>query len=248
MWSIYKVVKHLFFEQYKSKRIKKIESIFGRNWFAGKSILDVGTAHGDMGIHFLKRGSLVLFSDVREEHLQDVRNTLAPMSIVPDTIKLDTNHYYDLKRRFDLILHLGVLQNVPNWKQDLECAMSHTNNMILDCMVVPQEGYETHTSVSDDKFVNKPEFPYAGVHAEMPSFTQEAVEKHLTSIGCKYLRLDDEELNTDWALTRKGDNIMHGDLYTRIVYDWVYGQDYVVHGSDTIRYNLCFQRMWLVLK
>ena len=246
LWTIYKRVKHLFFEQYKNQRLKKIEGIFGRNWFVGKSVLDIATAHGDMGSHFLNLGADVLFTDVRESHLESVRDSLLPMNIEPDTLILDTNKPYNLQRQFDLVLHLGNLQHIPNWKQDLECAMNHTNYMILDSMVLPEKGIKDQQQ--NQQLDGN---PYSGVYSSIPIFTQESVEEHLTALGCKYLRFDDKELNTNWSFVKK-----HGKdkLGMRILYDWDYDNlGYLdnakeVYEQKGIRYNICHQRMWLVIK
>ena len=39
------------------------------------------------------------------------------------------------KKKFDLILHLGTLYHVENWRNDLKCALRHGDLMILETMV-----------------------------------------------------------------------------------------------------------------
>ena len=128
-------MKRIFYDEWKNKRVNKIENIFGRDWFCGKSVLELGAAHGDIGIHFLKLGADVLFADVRIEHLRNINQKLFELNHNTKTIVLNQNKRYDLERKFDLILNTGVLYHLENWKQDLECAMNHTNVMILESVV-----------------------------------------------------------------------------------------------------------------
>ena len=99
-------MKRVFYDEWKNKRVNKIENIFGRDWFCGKSVLELGAAHGDIGLHFLKLGADVLFADVRIEHLRTINQKLFELNHSPKTIVLDQNKRYDLDRKFDLILHL----------------------------------------------------------------------------------------------------------------------------------------------
>ena len=213
-------MKHLFYEEFKNKRVKKIENIFGRDWFCGKSILELGAAHGDVGLHFLKLGAEVIFTDIREEYLQSIKDKVKDLNYTAYTLQIDQNKRYDLGHKFDLVIHMAVLYYLENWKQDLECAMKHTDCMILD----------TH--------LNK----------EGIAFTQDDVEGHLKDLGCKFIRLDTSDLNTDWSWLTNGQMIKHK-------YDWTYESlEYQKPNSNFLnsqlppKYGVWFRRFWMVLK
>ena len=214
-------MKRVFYDEWKNKRVNKIENIFGRDWFCGKSVLELGAAHGDIGLHFLKLGADVLFADIRIEHLRTINQKLFELNHSPKTIVLDQNKRYDLDRKFDLILHTGVLNHLDDWRQDLECAINHTNLMILESMV--------------------------SVKNYVSNFSQEDVENHLSDLGCKFFRFDTSDLNTDWSWDS---DLLGVNLLTKHIYDWNYEQYemgyYKINHSK--KDNIHFRRMWLVLK
>ena len=79
-----------FFTEHKNNRVQKIISIYGSDWFKGKSILELGACHGDIGIEFIKLGAEVTFCDIREENLNEIINSLRqnrPSKAKPDCIK-----------------------------------------------------------------------------------------------------------------------------------------------------------------
>ena len=239
-------MKRVFYDEWKNKRVNKIENIFGRDWFCGKSVLELGAAHGDIGLHFLKLGADVLFADVRIEHLRTINQKLFELNHNTKTIVLNQNKRYDLERKFDLILNTGVLYHLENWKQDLECAMNHTNVMILESVVSMKKDKELKIYKSDMMRESMKE--YAGISDERFSdFSQEDVENHLSDLGCKFFRFDTSELNTDWSWDS---DLLGINLLTKHIYDWNYEQYemgyYKINHSK--KDNIHFRRMWLVLK
>ena len=239
-------MKRVFYDEWKNKRVNKIENIFGRDWFCGKSVLELGAAHGDIGIHFLTLGADVLFADVRIEHLRTINQKLFELNHNTKTIVLNQNKRYDLERKFDLILNTGVLYHLENWKQDLECAMNHTNVMILESVVSMKKDKELKIYKSDMMRESMKE--YAGISDERFSdFSQEDVENHLSDLGCKFFRFDTSELNTDWSWDS---DLLGINLLTKHIYDWNYEQYemgyYKINHSK--KDNIHFRRMWLVLK
>ena len=234
-------MKRVFYDEWKNKRVNKIENIFGRDWFCGKSILELGAAHGDIGLHFLKLGADVLFADIRIEHLRTINQKLFELNHNTKTIVLNQNKRYDLERKFDLILNTGVLYHLENWKQDLECAIEHTNTMILETTVGTTDDPPDTISI---EFINE----YAGVSDRTPRFNQEDVEKHLTDLGCKFFRFDTSDLNTDWSWDTDMGNGQNN--LVKHIYDWNYEKCKM--GYYKINYseldNIQYRRMWLVLK
>lgn len=229
-------MKQLSYEQWFKKRTERIIKIFGSDWFALKNILELGACHGDIGVELVKLGSNVLFSDARQENLNEIYSKLP---FKPKTLLLNQNFSYYLNKKFDLVLHLGLLYHIENWKNDLRCAMDHSNLMILETSVNPIRG-------SDDYFDGMSNYAYEGVNCLHPVFTQESVEQELTDIGCKFFRFDTSELDCDWAWLNSESMIRH-------VYSWNYDnyKNYLLEdyrGTNVGKHRVHFRRMWLVIK
>lgn len=215
-------MKHLFYEDWTKKRIDRIVSIFGVGWFSDKTVLELGAAHGDIGIELLKLGADVTFCDARHEHLASITKRLEEYNFTPKISWFDQNKSYDLGKKFDLVLHLGVLYHVANWKQDLECALNHTNTMILESAVYPS-----------DKDMKHP--VYGPYHCDNPSLTQEGIEDHLRSLGCKFIRFDIPELDSIGGWYNR-------DYKDNHIYSWQTSRGVTVGQTNHYR------RFWLVLK
>ena len=225
---------HVFYEQWCNSRVNKIVDVLGEDWFAGKHILELGACHGDIGIPLLKLGAEVLFSDVRKENLQVIKDKFTYEDFVPSTIELNQNLEYNLNTRFDLVLHLGTLYHVENWKQDLECALRHTNLMFLETVVSPFEN-------TPDMLRERSNYKYDGYNCKEPLFTQESVEKTLKDLGCKYIRFDNQSLNSDWNWLRNGSLIKN-------VYDWNYNNVQSYSLNTKAEQIVHFRRMWMIIK
>lgn len=217
----------VLYDNWFKKRLNKIQSIFGVDWFSNKKILELGCCDGLFGIELLKLGSQVVFADIDRDKLDNISNTIRYKSYNPSVIAIDQNKDYDLSQKFDLVLHLGVLYHLDNWRNDLQCALRHTDTMIL----------ETITVFEPDS---------ASYAVPLDPMTDIEIETELRKLGCKFFRFDSAELNTQWSWFRT--NVM-----VRHLYDWTeekYKKGFytVENPISGIQYNNHFRRMWLVLK
>jgi hypothetical protein len=205
-----------FFEDWNQKRLDKIIKIFGKNWFFSKKILELGACHGNVGLELIKLGALVYFTDARQENLNRIKEKNIRV--------LDQNYPYDLKMKFDLIIHMGVLNHLENWKQDLKCALSHSDKMILESLVL---GKKQKDYCLDD---NKNNLKYSSFNSKNSYFTQESVEKEIKKIGFNFIRMDDKNLNS-YSNT------------LNLIYDWTYEEE-----NNNFKIPTMKRRMWLVTK
>lgn len=223
----------IFYQRWAQKRIDKIINVLGQDWFANKKVLELGSGHGDIGKHFVSLGANVTFTDARENYLTAIVDSYQNTGYCPTTVCLNQNIEYDLKTTFDLVLHLGVLYHVEHWQQDLRCALGQSNLAFLETRVAPRQdatvGVKGEISLADFGLYN----------CRRPVFTQEAVEQELLKLGCKFIRFDSNELNTDWSWDVTG-------LLTKHVYDWNYHNvnSYLINQDCDVHYR----RMWLVVK
>jgi len=224
---------YMFFDQWKHNRVKKVVDVLGKDWFIGKDIHEFGCAHGEVGEEFLKMGARVDFSDIRKENLDSLWDRLYNIGYKPKNRVVNQDSVYDLGKHYDLLLHFGTLYTLENWEQDLECAMKHSNMMFLESVVLPESGIK---SIKTE--VNSPFDKYASVKNLWSMNTAGAIEQHLSSIGCKYLRFDDRNLNSHGWVDQ--------DYFMNNLYDWK--EDQHDYQARTINNITLYRRMWLVLK
>ena len=228
----------IFFEGLLDKRINKIYDVLGKDWFAGKTVLELGACHGDIGMAMQKYGADVLFTDIRPDNLAKITKNYPYQHFTPNTAVINQNEPYNLGKKFDLVIHMGTLYHIENWKQDLKCALAHTSLMFLETAVHPIEG-------SPDGWFESAGDDYNSFNALQPLFTQESVERTLTELGCKFFRFDNKSMNTEWSW-------MYDNCLIRHVYDWTYdnvGSHGVSTGIELEREPVVrYRRMWMVIK
>jgi hypothetical protein len=229
----------IFYNDWVNLRVNQILAILGKEWFAGKSVLDLGACYGDVGMELVRYGADVLFTDIRQDNLSVIPRKYNFDNFTPNTLILDQNKPYNLNRKFDLVLHFGVLYHIENWKQDLKCAMEHTSLMFLDTVVDPDTGapdrWHKGYEGGDGNHLNS-------INKIQPSFTQESVEKVLDELGCKYIRLTSKELNTSWSW-------FNNQCLIRHVYNWEPGtKDMYYDKSIKFDQMIHYRRMWMIIK
>jgi len=233
----------LFYKDWYQNRVQKIINIFGKDWFAGKNILELGACYGDIGFELMKLGADVTFADARQEHLDVIESKFANYSLVPDLIKLNQEEKYSLNKKYDLVLHLGVLYHIENWKQDLECAMNHSDLMILETIVshvkVPDRQIKNYGKGRVDKHNEK----YEGINSILNLNCQESIESQIIKNNGKFIRFDNQELNTTLSLDVEKNLIRH-------LYDWDYDSSVGINNQKRNQKNITnhFRRFWLVVK
>ena len=200
------------YEHWRDARIQKIVSIFGEEFFKNKTILELGCGWGDIGLQFRKLGANVTFAEGREEHLPHIKEHSPDSEI----IQLDQDKKWNLEKKFDLIIHMGVLYHLTNWKQDLISALSHTNKMILETVVA-------NDSSNSFEYTNREEGWDQSIHKTSIRPSAAYIEKALTELGFKFTRFDDSDINShkhryDWKVDNKagrGERGQNGANYRR---------------------------------
>ena len=232
-------MKFLYYTDWYKKRLEKIINIFGSDWFAGKKILELGACHGDIGIELIKLGAKVTFADYRQEHLDSISEKLKDYAFLNcEFIQLDQETKWNLNSKYDLVLHLGVLYHLKNWKQDLECAMQHSNTMILESLVHNNIFPDTIKKVNVDPFTEK----YHGKNPkELSFFCQESVEATLNKIDCRHIRFENENLNSNICWERDSILVKH-------MYNWDYNNNFSNLHKNEFKVLVHHRRFWLVVK
>jgi len=178
-------------------KVRKLEQIFGgEEFWKGKTVLEVGCGYGNVGKYFHEKyGAIVSFSDGREGNLPHIRTNNPGCEV----FHLDQNNPWDLgDRKFDMIMHFGVLYHLTNWKQDIMYACKYTDLLVLESEVIDafaadyerhsgEEAGDAHNAVSGQRIHTSP----SGIEAEF------------TKNGFEFKRYDDKDLNAvyhhyDW--------------------------------------------------
>jgi SAM-dependent methyltransferase len=174
------------YDDWRRVRIQKIESIFSKEYFKDKTILELGCGYGDIGMHFVQLGAQVTFAEGRQEHIDVFKQRYPDIEI----IQLNQEYPWNLNKKFDIIIHWGVLYHLDKWQQDLSCAAKHTNLMFLETEVCDSDDEDIDLKVEpSDRYDQE-----IGRFASKPSANN--VEKNLKQLGYKFTRYDDSDLNS----------------------------------------------------
>jgi hypothetical protein len=173
------------YNEWRQVRIQKVESIFGKEFFKNKTILELACGYGHTGMYFFNLGAKVTFAEGREEHVNEFRKQHPDQEI----ILLNQEYKWDLNRKFDLIIHWGVLYHLDNWQQDLSCAAKHSDLILLESEVCDSDDENVDIKIEGcDRYDQE-----MGPFASRPSASN--IEKNLTNLGFSFTRYDDADLN-----------------------------------------------------
>jgi SAM-dependent methyltransferase len=186
------------YAKWREARINKLISILGKEWFKNKEILELACGFGDIGQKLETFGATVTYTDGKAEHIEKTKQRTKKQDMC-FLIDQDTN--WNLNKKFDLVLHWGVLYHLNNWEQDLNIAIAHSKKYI--CL-------ESEVSDSDD-----PEFEakvkehwYDGAKNSVgsrpsPAKIEKVIKQNKSVISLK--RYDHKDLNAcyhfyDWKI------------------------------------------------
>lgn len=133
-------------EKWRATRIKKLISILGEEWFQGKDILELACGHGHIGRHLQSiLGANVTFAEGGPAYAWLNRN-LSELK----AIYIDQDEPWDLGRKFDLVVHWGVLYHLENWQQDLRTTLTHSDMVCLESEVSDSDDPTFDIKVEED--------------------------------------------------------------------------------------------------
>jgi len=176
-------------------RLKKLESLFGAEFFAGKKILEIGAGLGIIGAHIRDNwGGDVYFTEGRSELVEKINSSKAFL--------VDHDDFWSLPYKFDFIIHWGTLYHLDEWKADLEITVSH----LTPDGILAYEGEILDSAEDEEVKVNEPNGDDQALWGIGTRPSALAVENELKRLGLSFERYDDEDLNTEhqnytWKLT-----------------------------------------------
>lgn len=177
--------------EWQEKRIQAITEYYGTEFFSGKTLLELGCGHGDIGIAFAKLGADVTFVDAREEHLVKCRENYPSAK----TLCIDLDNGWP-PGNYDIIVHLGTLYHLKDYKDSLEKCATSCQYLVLETEVLDSTD-NTWIAVEEDERHDQA-FNRIGNRP-----TTKAVEDLLTSLNFEFERIKDDRCNSgfhnyDW--------------------------------------------------
>lgn len=181
------------------KKIKMILDHFGYPFFNGKSVLDLGCGHGDIGAAFYRLGSKVVCVDARTEHVK-LAGKKHP-GITTMCVDLDKEWPFD---SFDIILDLDLVSHLKNFENHFRNVCNTTKHIVLECAVCDSDDPYYCPTLSENKLTYDQSF---NGFSSRP--TAAMVERILTELGFEFKRYDYSKLNLgkviyDWRVHNTG--------------------------------------------
>lgn len=180
-------------------RIAKLTRILGMDWLPNKTILELGCGIGLVGKELQSYGAKVTFAEGRREYFDEIANG----SNGAEIICIDQDEPWNLNRKFDLVLHWGVLYHLYEWERDLITSIKHGGILSLDTEVCDSD--------DPDKVVLIKESGYdKAIHGIGARPSAAAIERIFKKYAKSFIRYDDTDLN-----------VISGT--PKIFYDWKVG-------------------------
>jgi hypothetical protein len=120
------------YENWRNTRIAGINKYFNTSLLAGKELLELGCGYADIGIKFRESyGCKLIASDARDEHLCVINEKHPDIT----TLKFDCDKD-NLSKKYDVILHWGVLYHIKNIDNHLKNICENCDYLLLETEVM----------------------------------------------------------------------------------------------------------------
>lgn len=173
-------------------RLAGVKKYIPESVFKSKTLLELGSGHGQIGEVFNFLGAVVTCSDARQEHIETIHRNYPFLQVL--LLDADTD---PIPRKYDIIVHWGLLYHLHEIERHLEEVSKKCDILLLETEVCDSDKDDfsivTQESGYDQAFNSK------GIR---PS--QSYVEKVLSQNGFTFRCIQDPILNSslhiyDWA-------------------------------------------------
>lgn len=176
---------------WQEKRIKAITDYYSPDFFKGKTLLELGCGHGDIGAVFAELGADVTFLDARKEHLLECVEKYPGSR----TVCMDLDNEWP-PGAYDVIFHLGTLYHLKDYRGSLQKCATSCKHLVLETEVLDSSDSTWITVEEPDRY----DQAFNGV-GNRP--TTKAVEDLLSTLNFKFERVPDDRCNSgfhkyDW--------------------------------------------------
>lgn len=186
------------YEGWRTSRMNGLDKYLSDDFLKGKTLLELGCGHADIGNLFYNKGCDVTSSEIRQEHLNVAKDKYPHLNY----IKLDCDKDL-INKKYDIILHWGVLYHIEDIDKNLSNVCDMCDYLFLETEVCLK---------SDDSVIKIKEGGYDQAYNNIGSRpSQMFVENLLTKNGFEFKLIKDPILNHsfhiyDWDLQKEKQN------------------------------------------
>jgi 2-polyprenyl-3-methyl-5-hydroxy-6-metoxy-1,4-benzoquinol methylase len=193
---------------------KEISKIFNQpDYFSGKTVLELGALYGYFGEKFHNSGALVTCYEGREENLKVLKKNYPHLdSHLVDCDKLKLN------KKYDIILHAGLLYHLKNVKESLVECLNSCEVFILET-----------ENINSDKNEVIFEIENASSTCNLSSIENSDATNIVSKTSRKYLETIFQENNFNYKLINDEDLNYHA-----YVYNWEVGDEITSYGLRSV--------------
>lgn len=178
---------HRSYETWRVKRLNKILEVFGIDYFKDKTILELGSGHGDIGAFCAELGAKVLCLDGR---IQNVNFTRLKHRNVRNLRCEHFNLENDFSQfgRFALIINFGLLYHLKNVDAHLKCCFEVADDILLETVVCDSTDPYKIFFCNEDRNVD--EEAVEGIGSRPSPFYVERIAREHNFEAIRYLDAD----------------------------------------------------------
>lgn len=221
------------YKEWCQKRVDFVLNQLGDNFFMGKTTIELGCGMAYTSRKLRDLGAVVTVADCRESTLEILRKDF------DDVVLLDQDTDWVFDRKFDVVIHWGVLYHLNNWQRDLEKVISflmHKHSvLLLESEVLDGDDVFLEIKVKESSDIWDQALSGVGTRT-----SADVIERKLKNLGLShYMRYDDESLNV-------------GDIHR---YDWEASIDFKIDESSCPEAGLYqkgdfeegLRRFWIIM-
>jgi 2-polyprenyl-3-methyl-5-hydroxy-6-metoxy-1,4-benzoquinol methylase len=125
---------HRSYDIWRLRRCNKILEIYGVEYFKGKTILELGCGHGDIGAFFAELGAVVLCVDGRRQNVTFAKLKHRKIDNVR-FLQYDLENDFSELGKFDLIIDFGLIYHLRNIERHLAACFACAGEIVMETVV-----------------------------------------------------------------------------------------------------------------
>lgn len=211
---------HPSYANWTVKRLTKILELYGVEYFNGRTVLELGCGHGDIGAFFAELGSTVLCLDGRLQNINLAKLKHRNVEGVSFQ-QFDLEHDFSEYGRFDILIDMGLLYHLREVDKHLSCCFATADEIVLETAVC--DSGDPHLVLFRDEDVTVDEESLCGTGSRPSPFY---IERMAEENGFHIVRCFSADLNAG----------------PQFCYDWEHKDD--GEAPETLR----LRRFWRLTK